>query len=92
MTLLIKGVRILGADTDIAGPADVFVTGDKISAIGNFATKKADAVVEGRGAYCAPGFIDPNAETDHYLEIFNHPAQNDFLAQGITTAICGQEG
>ena len=92
MTLLIKSVRILAGNRKFPDPMDVFISGDKISAIGNFPRKTANQVLDGQGAYLAPGFIDIDAETDHYLEIFNHPAQDDFLKQGITTVIGGHEG
>ncbi|HTY40097.1 MAG TPA: amidohydrolase family protein, partial [Candidatus Paceibacterota bacterium] len=57
-----------------------------------FPNKKADEVLEGRDAWLSPGFIDVNTDSDHYLSILDHPAQADFLKQGITTIIGGQEG
>lgn len=104
MTLLIKGVKILcgperdpvrtSADAPAGGPehCDVFVSGDKISAIGHFPNKRADTVIEGQGAYLAPGFIDVHADSDHYLTIFEHPSQEDFLRQGVTTIVGGHCG
>jgi len=92
MSLLIKNVQILGAPREFAGGVDVFVSGDTISAIGNFPDKRADQVFDGQGAYLAPGFIDVNTDSDHYLSIFDNPAQIDFLRQGVTTIIGGQCG
>src|SRR5271170_3941874 len=92
MTLLIKNVRVLGANRVIPLPVDVFVSDDKISAIGNFPDKKADEVLDGQGAYLSPGFIDVNTDSDHYLTLFDHPAQEDFLAQGVTTIFGGMCG
>src|SRR4029077_6086317 len=71
---------------------DVFVTGEKISAIGNFPDKKADEVLDGQGAHLSPGFIDVNTDSDHYLTLFNHPGQEDFLRQGVTTIFGGMCG
>jgi len=99
MTLLIKNVRILGSPRGEAGgtgkypePADVFVNGDKISAIGNFPNKKADEAIEGGGNYLSPGFIDVNTDSDHFLTLFEHPQQEDFIKQGVTTIIGGMCG
>lgn len=92
MTLLIKGVRVLGAFRKFPEPVDVFVNGDKISAIGNFSDKKADRIIEGQGAYLAPGFIDVNTDSDHYLSLFDNPGQEDFLRQGVTTIVGGNCG
>lgn len=91
MTLLIKNVRTVG-DPESPGGADVFVSGDKISAIGNFSNKSADYTLDGQGAYLAPGFIDARAESDHYLALFDSPSEESFLSQGITTIVCGYAG
>ncbi len=92
MTLLIKNVQILGGEGGFSGIRDVFVTGDKISAIGDFGNKKADEIIDGQGAYLSPGFIDVNTDSDHYLTLLDHPEQEDFLRQGVTTIIGGMCG
>src|SRR5258708_978550 len=92
MTLLIKNVRVLDGGGSPAQDADVFVSGDKISAIGKFPNKAADKIVDGVGAYLAPGFIDIDTDSDHYLSIFDNPAQEDFLRQGVTTIVGGMCG
>src|ERR1700722_19667114 len=92
MTLLIKNVRILGGAREFPEPCDVFVSGDKISAIGNFVDKKADETLDGQGAYLSPGFIDVNTDSDHYLTLFEYPSQEDFLRQGVTTIFGGMCG
>lgn len=92
MTLLIKDVRILGGTRSFPGPSDIFVSDEKISAIGNFPNKKADVILDGQGAYLSPGFIDVNTDSDHYLTLFDHPEQDDFLKQGVTTIFGGMCG
>ena len=92
MTLLIKNVQVLGGARKFSEGSDVFVSGDKISALGNFPNKAADVVLDGQGAYLSPGFIDVNTDSDHYLTLFDHPAQEDFLRQGVTTIFGGMCG
>ncbi len=92
MTLLIKNVQFIGADKPREGKVDVFVVGDKISAIGELGDKKADQVIEGQGAYLMPGFIDVHTTSDHYLSLFDYPSQEDFLRQGVTTIVGGHCG
>lgn len=100
MTLLIKNVQIVGgAGTGTSGAAaaatsttDVFVSDNKISAIGSFPNKKADMVLDGQGAYLSPGFIDSNTGSDHYLTLFDNPNQEDFIKQGVTTIMGGMCG
>lgn len=88
MTLLIKNIQSI----DENKYSEVFISGDKISALGNFPTKKADEVIDGGGAYLLPGFIDVNTDSDHYLSLFDWPAQEDFLKQGVTTIMGGMCG
>lgn len=92
MTLLIRNVCILGGEREFPGPMDVFVSNDTISAIGKFPNKGADTVIDGQGAYLAPGFIDIDSASDHYLTLFDDRGQEDFLAQGVTTIIGGLDG
>ena len=92
MTLLIKNVKVLGGVKDFGDHSDVFVVGDKISAIGTFPQKDADLVLDGQGGYLAPGFIDIGSTADHYLDIFDDPSSEHLLAQGITTIVGGQCG
>lgn len=92
MTLLIKNVKLLGSDLAPEEKADVFVSGGSISAIGDFSRKDADEVLDGQGGYLAPGFIDVDTTSDHYLTLFDNPGQEDFLKQGVTTIIGGHCG
>lgn len=92
MTLLVKGVQVLGASKPLPKQVDIFVSGGKISAIGNFPHKGADEVIDGQGAYVSQGFIEVSAESDHDLSLFQEPDQQKYLAQGVTTIVCGQGG
>lgn len=92
MTLLIKNVKVLVGKKDYGESSDVFIVGDKISAIGSFPQKKADLILDGGGAYLSPGFIDTGSTADHYLEIFDNPGEERMLSQGITTIVAGQCG
>lgn len=88
MTLLIKNIQSIEENKY----SEVFISGDKISALGSFPNKKADEIIDGGGAYLLPGFIDVNTDSDHYLSLFDWPAQEDFLKQGVTTIIGGMCG
>ena len=99
MTLLIKNIQIVGGTRGpgndrhpTAGAVDVFVSNNKISAIGSFPNKKADVILDGQGAYLSPGFIDSNSGSDHYLTLLDSPSQEDFLRQGVTTIMGGMCG
>jgi N-acyl-D-aspartate/D-glutamate deacylase len=92
MSLLIKGVQVIDGEGKPPYQADVLVQKNVIGAIGNFKNKRADEVIDGLGSYLMPGFIDIDTDSDHYLDIFTNPSQNDFTAQGVTTIIGGHCG
>lgn len=90
--LLIKNVRVVDGAGKEPYKADVIVRGEYISAIGNFSGKNFSKIINGNGAYLAPGFIDVNSDSDHYLTLFTNPEQQDFLQQGVTTIVGGNCG
>ncbi|MDP2695927.1 MAG: amidohydrolase family protein [bacterium] len=90
--ILIRSANIIDGSGQPAYKADVLIKDDKISAIGNLATKQAEVVIDGLGYNLAPGFIDVNTDSDHYLSLFTNPQQKDFLIQGVTTIIGGHCG
>src|SRR3989344_6384242 len=90
--ILIKSAQIIDGAGKPPYKADVLIKDDKISAIGNYATKKAEIIIDGLGYYLTPGFIDVNTDADHYLALFTNPSQSDFIKQGVTTTIGGQCG
>ena len=90
--ILIKNAEIIDGTGRPPFKADVLIKDDKISAIGNFVSQKADLVIDALGSQLTPGFIDVNTDSDHYLSIFTEPRQRDFLLQGVTTIFGGQCG
>lgn len=92
MSVLIRNVKIISGAGLPEEERDVFVSGDRISAVGRFPTKRAGEIIDGQGAYLSPGFIDVNTDSDHYASIFDNPAQGDFLRQGVTTIVGGMCG
>ncbi|MDO8584784.1 MAG: hypothetical protein Q7R85_01540 [bacterium] len=90
--LLIRNANIIDGTGKPSYKGDIFVAGDKVSAIGAFPNKKADVVIDALGLTVTPGFIDVNNDSDHHLALLTHPSQDDFLKQGITTIIGGHCG
>ena len=92
MVTLIKNVVILDGTGTAPRKADVIIKRDKIAAIGRFHRYRNAQIIDGMGAYLAPGFIDVNTSSDLFLTLFSNPPQKDFLLQGVTTIIGGQNG
>ena len=94
--LLIRNGRVIDGTGAAARNADVAITGDRITFVGDAARANITArrTIDARGLIVAPGFIDPHT---HALEDLssNDPkrrANLDFLMQGVTTVITGNDG
>jgi N-acyl-D-aspartate/D-glutamate deacylase len=92
MTLLIRNAEIYDGRGGEPFLGDIFISGDRISAIGSIPARHAKAVIESQGLKVCPGFIDAFTKTDHYCGILDEPEQKEFLKNGVTTVIGGQEG
>ncbi len=62
MSILIKNGRLVTASEDYI--ADIFIEGEKISAIGKNLSMSADEVIDASGKLVIPGGIDPHVHLD----------------------------
>lgn len=62
MSILIKNGRLVTASEDYI--ADLFIEGDKISAIGKNLSVQADEIIDASGKFIFPGGIDPHVHLD----------------------------
>lgn len=62
MSILIKNGRLITASEDYI--ADIFIDGEKISAIGKNLSMTADEVIDAAGKFIFPGGIDPHVHLD----------------------------
>lgn len=94
MKTLIKNGIILDGSGQSEKAGDILIEDEKIKKISIDRTmeEKADRVLDVRGCFIAPGFVDINNESDHYLTLFSAPEQESLIAQGITTIVVGNNG
>ncbi|MBI4159849.1 hypothetical protein HY504_01650 [Candidatus Wolfebacteria bacterium] len=92
MLTLIKNVAVIDGTGRGVESNDVILRGDRILSLGRFTRFRADHIIDGRGAYLAPGFIDTSTTIDRFLCLLRNPEQSWLLRQGVTTAIGGQCG
>ncbi len=94
LDLLIKGGTIIDGSGSAPIKNDVGIRGDRIVFVGKSARLKIDAArtLDAAGMIVAPGFIDPHT---HTLEDLSNPKSSgneDYLMQGVTTVITGNDG
>ena len=70
--------------------ADVAITGDRVTAIGDLAGQPAGKTLDVSGLAICPGFIDIHTHSDFSL-ILNRPMRSS-IAQGVTTELVGNCG
>jgi N-acyl-D-amino-acid deacylase len=87
---LITNVEIIDGSGSPAFAADVRINDGLIADIGELERCDGETVVDGDGQTLTPGFIDTHTHADTL--IFEQPDALAAVAQGITTAIAGQDG
>ena len=70
--------------------ADVGVTGDRITAVGDLAREPAGRTVDATGLVVAPGFIDIHTHSDWRL--WSNRRAESKIRQGVTTEVVGNCG
>jgi dihydroorotase/N-acyl-D-amino-acid deacylase len=95
-TVILAGGKVYdgtGADPIVA---DVGILKDHIAAIGDLHGKRAGLRLNVRGLAVVPGFIDIHSHAARSQPersgIFRHPLAENYLRQGVTTAIGGPDG
>ena len=68
--------------------ADVGITGDRITAIGNLSSARAVTRIDAAGQVVAPGFIDLLGQSEFNVLVDSRAASK--ITQGITTEITGE--
>ncbi len=86
-----NGILIDGTGTK-RRQADVGVKGEKIRKIGDLKNERAKQIIDAKGHYVTPGFVDINNHSDSYWRIFTDPDLKSLVYQGITTIIGGSCG
>jgi len=87
---LIKNVKILDGAGNPWKFGDVAIEGDTIAKVGNISESEADNIIDGKGLYLSPGFIDIHTHSESIL--FQDGRAHAHLLQGVTTNVLGQCG
>src|SRR5258708_7897006 len=88
--LIIRNARVVDGSGNPWFRADVAIQDGKIAAIGNLVDAAAKRVIDARHRVLAPGFIDVHTHLEGAIERL--PDADNFITDGVTTAITGNCG
>ena len=89
LDILIKNALVADGAGNPLFKSDIGICNWKITGLGRFDCD-AVKVIDADGLIAAPGFIDAHNHADH--GVLAHPDAQNFIAQGVTTSICGNCG
>jgi N-acyl-D-amino-acid deacylase len=89
--VVIKGGTIFDGSGKPGYQADLGIMDGRILAIGKIGASKAHEVIEARGKYVVPGFIDMHTHCDNISNKKLNSGLN-YLTQGVTTVVTGNCG
>jgi N-acyl-D-aspartate/D-glutamate deacylase len=90
--VLITGGTIIDGSGQAGFEGDVAIRDGRIAAVGEIPSARADKMVDARGKYVVPGFIDLHTHGDRgILDEEGRKAQN-YITQGVTTIVTGNCG
>ena len=92
--VLIEGGTLVDGSGTAPRHADVGITGDRITFIGNAARDRVTGTktIDATGLIVAPGFIDPHTHTAGDLSDSLRKSNNPYLMQGVTTVFTNNDG
>ncbi len=88
--MIIRSGKIIDGTGTPAYSADIAVKDGKIDYIGDLSEADAPLVIDAKGKYVTPGFIDSHTHSDFTLWCF--PEFQNAVRQGVTTEIVGNCG
>lgn len=90
--ILIRGGTLVDGTGAPGRRADVAITGDRITFIGDGARIAAARTIDAAGLTVAPGFIDPHTHSAGDLSSDARRSNVNYLMQGVTTVMNNNDG
>jgi len=88
--LVILNGRIISGDGNPWFYGDIGIKKDQIVKIGSLQSSNSAKVIDAKGSYVAPGFIDIHTHAEKHIT--DIPAADNYLLQGVTTLVAGNCG
>ncbi len=88
--IIIRNGHIIDGTGNPWYQADIAIKDDKIVQLGSLGNIKSENIIEAKGLYVVPGFIDVHTHTDEKIDSF--PQVKNYLLQGVTSVVGGNCG
>ena len=88
--IIIKSGTIIDGTGHAEILADIGITSDRIVEIGTIPENKGENIINAKGLYVVPGFIDVHTHVDR--KIAEEPTVKNYLLQGVTSVVGGNCG
>ncbi|HKW56008.1 MAG TPA: D-aminoacylase [Candidatus Acidoferrum sp.] len=94
LDLLLQGGTVVDGSGSVPRAEDVGIRGDRIAFLGNASKERISAArtLDVRGLIVCPGFIDPHTHTLGDLSSPELHGNVNYLMQGVTTVVTGNDG
>jgi N-acyl-D-amino-acid deacylase len=90
--ILIRNALVLDGSLRAPFKADIGIKGDTIVRVAPSISGKAARIIEARGLYVTPGFIDLHTHVDEGMYFRENRSCLNYLTQGVTSVVVGQCG
>jgi N-acyl-D-aspartate/D-glutamate deacylase len=92
--VLIRGGTVIDGTGSPARRADVGITGDRITFLGDATATRVTAgrTIDAAGLTVTPGFVDPHTHTSGDLANAQRKSNLPYLMQGVTTVVTNNDG
>lgn len=91
-TIVIRGATVYDGSGAAGVVQDLAITGEKITAIGQFDAPAGAVIINGTGLVVAPGFIDLHTHCDGNITMKGRRPNACYITQGVTTIVTGNCG
>ena len=88
--IIIKNGTLVDGSGNAPVKNDIAIKNGKIAHIGNLDSADAEKIIDAKGKYVTPGFIDTHSHSDSSIWI--NPEAQSSVRQGVTTEIVGNCG
>ena len=89
-TIIRNGTLVDGAAASTPFPADIGITGDRITAVGDLGPAQTAAEVDASGRVVCPGFIDVHVHSE--IALVAGDDRHAGIRQGVTTQLTAPDG